>query len=159
MLALAGGAHAQDVLAGPPPAAGETPDTSPAKPVVQEPTPPDQAAPETPAEPKPAPTPAPPALHWQPYQTAILQALDKVDGQTKTLEIPVGSRQTYRNLTVAVQSCYARAPDQPPDATAYLVISDAAAATPSFTGWMLAAEPAASTMEHPVYDIRVLGCR
>ena len=51
-----------------------------------------------------------------------------------------------------MQSCYARAPDQPPDATAYLVISDATAATPSFTGWMLAAEPAASTMEHPVYE-------
>jgi hypothetical protein len=121
------------------------------------PAPPDDA---TDQPPKPAytPTPAPPAPTWQPKQTATLQALDKLNGQTATLSIPVGQTEAWRDTTIAVKACYARPPDQPQDSTALLTVQTADSPTPAFTGWMLQAEPAASMMQHPVYDIRLLGC-
>jgi hypothetical protein len=118
---------------------------------------PDQELP--PPKPLPTPTPAPPPLTWQPRQTAVLQALDKLNGEVATLTIPVGAKQDYRTLSIDVRSCYARPPDQAQDATAYLVIQDKTAAAPSFVGWLLAAEPSAAMLEHPVYDVRVLACR
>jgi hypothetical protein len=119
----------------------------------------DSVSPDQPPKPPPVLTPAPPAPSWQPRQEAVLQALDKLSGEVATLTIPVGSKQDYRTLSIDVRSCYARPPDQAQDATAYLVIQDKTGAAPSFVGWLLAAEPAAAMLEHPVYDVRVLGCR
>jgi hypothetical protein len=120
-----------------------------------------QAAPSSdqPAKPAYPQTPAPPPPSWQPGRTATIQALDKLDNQSATLTIPAGTTQTWRALAITVRACYARPADQAEDATALLVIADPANPTPLFTGWMLAAEPAASMMQHPIYDIRVLGCR
>jgi hypothetical protein len=114
---------------------------------------------EPPPPPTQPPTPAPPAPRWQPGHTAVLQALDKVDGRAVTLTIPVGGQQSYRNLTIAVHACDARPPDQSPDSTANLVITETSAPAPVFTGWMLAAEPTASMLQDPVYDVRVLACQ
>jgi hypothetical protein len=137
-LLLAGTAQAQP--APPPPAAAATPpDQTPAKPALPQ-------------------TPAPPPPTWQPGHTATLQVLDKLDTQSATLTIPVGTSQTFRALSITVRACFTRPPDQPQDATALLVIADPAIPTPLFTGWMLAAEPAESMLQHPVYDVRVLGC-
>jgi hypothetical protein len=58
-----------------------------------------------------------------------------------------------------VQSCFVRPPDQPQDAAAFLTITDSHAGEPGFRGWMFAASPAVSMLEHPIYDVRLLGCR
>jgi hypothetical protein len=118
-------------------------------------TPPADQSPPKPALPQ---TPAPPPPSWQPGHTATLQVLDKLDTQSATLTIPVGGTQSFRTLSITVRACYTRPPDQPQDATALLVIADPATPAPLFTGWMLAAEPADSMLQHPVYDVRVLTC-
>jgi hypothetical protein len=51
-----------------------------------------------------------------------------------------------------------RAADQPPDAAAFLDVTDSHPDSPGFVGWMLENEPAASMMQHPIYDLRVIGC-
>ena len=144
-LALAQSAP-DDTLSGPPPAV-----TTPASPDAEPPPP----------APKPPPvlTPAPPTPSWEKHDAATLLVVDKIDGKSVTFTVPVGGKQTFRTLSLDVRSCYARPATEAPDATAFLVIADNAAAGPSFSGWMLAAEPAASMLEHPIYDVRVLGCR
>jgi hypothetical protein len=68
----------------------------------------------------------------------------------------------YGTLTITVRACNARPPDEVPDAAAYLEVRDTLAspsAPPAFRGWMLANAPAATMLEHPVYDLRILECR
>jgi len=96
---------------------------------------------------------------WQPRQAAELQALDKVDARVERLVVPVGQSARFGALEITVRACLVRPPDQASDAASLLQISDPHPGAPGFSGWMLAAEPALGLLEHPIYDIRVLGCR
>jgi len=95
---------------------------------------------------------------WLPAGTAKLQALDKVNAQATALTIKVGQSATFGSLTIEVKACVVRPADQPVDAAAYLNVTDSHPDSPGFAGWMLEQEPAASMMQHPIYDLRVTGC-
>jgi hypothetical protein len=113
-----------------------------------------------PAEP-PAAAPeqeVPPPPGWLPRAAANLVLLDKISAQPHSVTVPVGQSVTFGSLTIAVRACEVRPPDVPTDATAYLDITDAHPGMPGFHGWMFAAEPAVSMLEHPVYDVRLSGC-
>jgi hypothetical protein len=105
-----------------------------------------------------APGTPPSAQPWQPRTTAELQALDKIDNRLATLNVPVGQSIQFEQLTITVQACVVRQPDQPVDAASYLQIVDARAGEPSFRGWMLMAEPSASVLQHPDFDVRLVAC-
>jgi hypothetical protein len=113
-------------------------------------TPPAQAP--APAQPVPGPT-------WLPRGEAVLQALDKVNARSQTFNVKVGASAHFGSLTIAVRSCVVRPPDQPADAAAFLDVTDATAGAPAFHGWMFQSDPAVSMLQHPIYDLRVLGCR
>ncbi len=115
--------------------------------------PPAQTAP--PAVP---PTVAPPST-WLPQTTAMLQVLDKLNAQNTVLTVKVGQSAQFGSLTIQVQACQIRPPDQPQDATAFLTITDSHADAPGFRGWLVANHPSVSMMQHPIYDVRVVGCR
>lgn len=125
----------------------------------QAPAPP-AAAPARPAEtpvPVPAPTPVQPG--WVTRGTAELQVLDKVNARAATVSVPVGQSVRYGSIDLAVQACASRPPDQAPDSAAFLVITDSRPGATGFRGWMFAANPTISILEHPIYDVRVLSCR
>ena len=102
------------------------------------------------------------AQSWVPRQVAQLQALDKVTARVTLLQARIGTPAQFGTLTIQLRACNGRPPDEVPDAAAWLEISDSRAAAgtgPAFRGWMFANAPAVNTLEHPVYDIRVLECR
>lgn len=103
--------------------------------------------------------PPPPPPDWLPRGTAEIQALDKVNARRETLDISVGGTANFGALKITARSCVVRPPSQPKDAAAFLVIQDPHPGAPNFTGWMLASAPEVSMLEHPIYDVRVLGCR
>jgi hypothetical protein len=84
--------------------------------------------------------------------------LDKIDSLTRELTVKVGQLATYGALTIGVQACVVRPPDQPADSAAFLVISDSHKDEPGFRGWSLANEPWLSMLQNPIYDVRVIGC-
>ena len=88
----------------------------------------------------------------------MLQALDKVNAQNAVLTVKVGQSARFGSLTIQVQACEVHPPDQPQDATAFLTIEDSHADAPGFRGWMLADDPSLSMLQHPIYDVRVVGC-
>ncbi len=106
---------------------------------------------------------APPALApdaaWLARGGAQLQVLDKINDRDRLIEVRDGAAANVGSLSIAVRSCLVRPPDKPPDAAAFLVITDSHSDAPGFRGWMFRSDPAASMMEHPIYDVRVLGCR
>ncbi len=101
----------------------------------------------------------PAASPWQNRDTAVIEALDKVDARSSDLTIPVGQSAKFGALTIQVQACVARPLDRPADSAAFLVITDPRPGAQAFHGWMFASDPAASMMEDPIYDVRVMSCR
>ena len=94
-------------------------------------------------------------------KTVVLRALDKVTARTQTFEVPVGQQFNFGALTIAVRACRARPPLEPADAAAFLQIVEqkpGESMTALFSGWMFASKPSLSALEHPVYDVWVIGC-
>lgn len=99
------------------------------------------------------------AQPWQPRSAAELQALDRIDDRSATLNVPVGQTIQFEHISITVRACVARPPDQPADAAAFLQIVDSRAGGQAFSGWMLVAEPFVSMLQHPAFDVRVVACR
>ena len=155
----------------PPPAAGAPPaQPAPTQPAPAQPAPTQSGTP-APGQPQPTPpgettappvyTPAPPVpLVWQPQGTAVLQVLDKVNAQSATLTIkvrPVGPvrRTDHRRARLRRHPADRSGRTPPPSSTS----PTATRTAPSFHGWMLKSDPSVSMLQHPLYDVRVLGCR
>ena len=102
--------------------------------------------------------PAPVMPAWLPQAAADLRALDKVTARTAAVTGKLGDTIRFGSLSVIVRQCIVRPPDRAQDAAAWIEITDANGG-PGFRGWMLASAPSLSMLEHPVYDIRVAGCR
>ena len=91
---------------------------------------------------------------------AVLQALDKVTARIKQLIVHVGQTGKFGTLSILVDACRKAPPEDPPEAAAFLKITDGKSdqTVTAFSGWMFASSPALSAMDHPVYDISVVDC-
>jgi hypothetical protein len=118
--------------------------------------PPALAAPQPAQAPLTPPTPPP---TWVSGRVAELQALDKVNARHATLNVKVGDTVLFGSLQVTVQACVTRPPDQAQDSAAFLSLTDTKGDGVAFKGWMVASQPALSMLQHPVFDIRVTGCK
>jgi hypothetical protein len=130
-------------------------------PALAQPAPPVRPAPPAVAAP-PAPAEAPgglAGLSWLPRQMAELKALDKVSTRVADLSVRVGQSAGFGSLTIAVRACVVRPPNEPEDAAAWLDITDSHPDVPQFHGWMVQSAPMLSMLQHPVYDVRLSGCR
>jgi hypothetical protein len=119
--------------------------------------PPNPAATSADATP-PAATPLP-VEAWLPRGGVDLVALDKVTARATQLSARIGEDVQYGSLTIVARRCVVRPPGVSPDAAAFLEITDSRPGVAPFRGWMLKSVPSVSIYEHPVYDIRVAGCR
>jgi hypothetical protein len=102
--------------------------------------------------------------HFDTYEIAVLQGLDKMNARVQKIEVPVGKDYNFGPLEVLVRACQKTPPeDSPPEAASYLEIRDTRLKDESmqllFKGWMFASSPALSALEHPNYDVWVLDCK
>ncbi|MFS4583027.1 DUF2155 domain-containing protein [Phaeobacter sp. C3_T13_0] len=91
-------------------------------------------------------------------QSAVLRGLDKVNGQTQDLEIPVGGSAEVFGVIVSLMECRYPADNPTGDAYAYLTVRNPNDATVYFDGWMVASSPALNALDHSRYDIWVMRC-
>lgn len=89
---------------------------------------------------------------------AQLRFLDKVTGIVTDLEIANGTAERISTMAIAVYDCRVPADNPSGDAYALLRIDSDLVEGPVFQGWMIASAPALSAMDHPRYDLWVLGC-
>ena len=113
-----------------------------------------------PAAPQPAAVAAPktPA----PITGAVLQALDKLVARVHEIDAPLNKETKLGTLSIVVRQCTVSPPEAPPEASAFIEITEQRQGEDVkkvFSGWMFASSPALSAMEHPVYDVWVIGCR
>ena len=103
------------------------------------------------------------------YDSAILEALDKVTAESLRFEAPVGRPVRYKSLVFTVKACERSAPDEPvEDSIAYMTVDSQPQPEPgrpalpprqAFKGWMYASSPSLHVLEHPVYDAWLITCR
>lgn len=106
---------------------------------------------------QPAP-PKPPAV----ITGAVLQGLDKLVARVHEVEAPLNKEAKLGTLQILVRQCVVSPPEAPPEASAFLEISEQRPGEEPrkvFAGWMFASSPALSALEHPVYDVWVVGCK
>jgi hypothetical protein len=97
-----------------------------------------------------------------PVPIALLQGLDKISARTSTIEAPVGSTVQFGTLSIAVRDCEQSSPEDPPENAAFLQIYETPPGEDTkrlFSGWMFSSSPALSGLQHPVYDVTLLGCK
>ena len=105
----------------------------------------------------------------QPRSFAMLNALDKITATVSPLAVGVGDTATFGTLAITVRSCQTTGADGGADGgtdddaqnAVFLEVIDEPPgdeAGDSFSGWMFSAARAISAMEHPVYDLWLVGC-
>ena len=145
------------------------PDQSAAPVVPQTQPAPDQTNPASPANPAPAASTQPPPPDvaptppndWTPGNAAVLGVLNKVDGSTSQLSVPVGGQPVKAgDVMVSVQACATRPPQDLPDAAVFLTVqpADDSTAAPLYRGWMLRSAPGATVVGNAAETFRVISC-
>ncbi|TDK42424.1 DUF2155 domain-containing protein [Antarcticimicrobium luteum] len=89
---------------------------------------------------------------------AVLRGLDKVNGETRDIDIARGETGSVFGLDLALADCRYPAENPTGDAFAYLTIWEHGTEQAMFDGWMIASSPALNALDHSRYDIWVLRC-
>ncbi len=89
---------------------------------------------------------------------AVVRGLDKVTGFLVDFTLAEGETARLGRLTIDVGECRYPSDDPASNAYAWLTILDDVAGAPVFQGWMIAAAPALSALDHPRYDVWLVRC-
>lgn len=89
---------------------------------------------------------------------AVLRWLDKTTGETADIELSRGQTAQSGRLTILMDECRYPVDNPASNAFAHLTITKSGRDGAVFSGWMVAASPALSALEHPRYDVWVLRC-
>lgn len=141
----------------------------PVEPVVVVAPPIEETVEEEVAAATPAPVVAPTEpLRRQRRRVAIVEAIDKITARSMRFEVEVGGRPVRfeKALIISARACEVSAGDeQVADAIAYLDVSLQPRGVMRgeqrqvFRGWMFASSPAVSSLQHPLYDAWIVGCK
>lgn len=87
-----------------------------------------------------------------------LRGLDTLNGSSRDMSVRVGETVRFGHLEITVDACRVPEADATGDAYAFLRIRDIRESAPRFSGWMFAASPALSALDHSRYDVWVVTC-
>lgn len=90
--------------------------------------------------------------------------LDKITARTFKFEAPVGHTVRFKKLLITARTCFVRPPEETPETSVFIEIAEPTAQGGDtlqrlFSGWMFASSPGLNALEHPVYDVWVIGCQ
>lgn len=97
-----------------------------------------------------------------PNRIAVYAGLDKITGRITSFDVPIGETAQFGALQVTPRVCYTRPPTETQNITAFSEVNEVTLkgeAKRIFTGWMFASSPGLHAVEHPVYDVWLIGCK
>lgn len=98
---------------------------------------------------------------WKEMKFARLQGLNKITARTSELKSDIGAKTKFGNLEFVVEKCVRGPENEKAENTVLLTVWDEIPGQERkqiFRGWMFSSSPAISALEHPIYDIILLGC-
>ena len=93
---------------------------------------------------------------------ALFAGLDKIMGQTTNFEAKIGEEKKFGGLIVKADICYTAPITEDPNTTAFVEVDEAkndGSRRRIFSGWMFAESPGLNAVEHPIYDVWLVGCK
>ncbi len=94
--------------------------------------------------------------------TAVFSGLDKVTGRIISFDVSINETVQFGALQVTPRVCYTRPPTETPQTTAFVEVAEVTLSGEVrriFNGWMFAASPGLSGVEHAVYDVWLTDCK
>ena len=104
------------------------------------------------------------ALQAEPIEGVLaeIQILDKITAKVITLEVEVNDSIQFESLNIEIYACYKKPPEEIPEDFVLLRIYDKMSETGKelvYQGWMISSSPAATPLEHPIYDLWLKDCK
>ena len=93
---------------------------------------------------------------------AVFNGLDKILGQTNSFDAKIGEEQKFGSLIVKADVCDTRPITEDPKTAAFVEVDEQqtdGTRKRIFSGWMFAESPGLNAVEHPLYDVWLIGCR
>ena len=91
-----------------------------------------------------------------------LKILDKISSKNELIKLKNGEEKKYKDLLIKSMKCKNSEFDDNPEITAYIQVKDLTNKDKDdvfvFNGWMFSSSPSITPFDHPVYDIRLIGC-
>jgi hypothetical protein len=94
--------------------------------------------------------------------TAVFSGLDKITGRIISFDVAIDETVRFGALEVTPRACYTRPPTETSNTDAFMEVDELTLQGELrriFTGWMFAASPGLSAVEHPIYDIWLTDCK
>jgi hypothetical protein len=92
---------------------------------------------------------------------AVFSGLDKITARIITFEAEIDETVQFGALQLTARACYTRPPTESPNTTSFIEVDEIGLDNTIqriFTGWVFAASPGLSAVEHPVYDVWLIDC-
>ena len=91
-----------------------------------------------------------------------LTALDKITAKTSAIKLAIGEKKFFGPLEIKALKCQLSESNDSPDVVAYLQVKDLSTKNNNqvflFNGWTFASNPTLQSMDHPIYDLWIIGC-
>ena len=91
-----------------------------------------------------------------------LTALDKITAKTSAIKLAIGEKKFFGPLEIKALKCQLSESNDSPDVVAYLQVKDLSTKNNNqvflFNGWTFASNPTLQSMDHPIYDLWIVGC-
>ena len=91
---------------------------------------------------------------------ANFKLLDKISNKLTTKTIAVNDSDLIGTLNIQVYACFTEPPDEIPEDYVLIDIKDnfQDESKSIYKGWMISSSPDVTPLQHPIYDLWLLGC-
>ena len=91
-----------------------------------------------------------------------LKALDKITAKTSSIRLAVGEKNFFGPLEIKALKCQLSENNDVTDTVAYLQVKDMSTKDNNqvflFNGWTFASSPTLQSIDHPIFDLWIIGC-
>lgn len=96
------------------------------------------------------------------HPIAIFSGLDKITGRIISFEVKIDETVEFGALLVTPRVCYTRPTTEPQNTTSFIEVDEITVSGDTkhlFSGWIFASSPGLNGVEHPIYDVWLIGCK
>lgn len=93
--------------------------------------------------------------------TVTIQALNKITGKSYEYKVKINDSQDFERLIITPLYCWKSSPSEIPENKVLLKVVENKinkGQEEIFYGWMFSSSPSISTLEHPMYDVKIVNC-
>ena len=91
-----------------------------------------------------------------------IKALDKITAKTSAIRLAIGEKKFFGPLEIKALKCLLAENNDSTDTIAYLQVKDLSSKDNNqvflFNGWTFASSPTLQSIDHPIYDLWIIGC-